>query len=260
MTDWLQGLPAYGSGIVVIGGFVVLTIVIGSIISRVFSHEVRLEHNDLAGFILAVIGVVYAVLLAFVAVTVWERFEAAETRSYEEASSLSLVYRDADDFPQAREIRSALRTYVKLVAEEEWPAMARGQQSAQADTLIEQIDRMIRHLDVKTMKEVDVHQQMLVAMDQALRDRDTRLTMSATGISAIMWMVLVLGAVVTVAFTYLFGYKHSPMRNVMAGSLGLLIGLVLFLTVSLDYPFRGGITIGPDAFEDLHATFQSIGP
>ena len=60
-----------------------------------------------------------------------------------------------------------------------------------------------------------------------------------------MWLVLMLGAVVTVAFTYLFGSKHGPMRSVMAGALGLLIGLVLFLTVSLDYPFRGGITDRP---------------
>ncbi len=110
------------------------------------------------------------------------------------------------------------------------------------------------------MGQEDVHQQMLVAMDQALRDRDVRLTMSSTGISDVMWLVLMLGAVVTVAFTYLFGYKHGPMRSIMAGSLGLLIGLVLFLTVSLDYPFKGGITVGPEAFEDLHATFRSIGP
>ena len=260
MMEWVQGLPVYGSGLLIVGGFVVLTVVIGSIVSRLFPQQIRLEHNDLAGFILAVIGVVYAVLLAFVAVTVWERFEAAETRSYEEASSLALVYRDADDFPQSEAIRSALRSYTKLVAEDEWPAMAHGRQSAEADALIEQIDRMVRQLDVKSMRQEDVHQQMLVALDQALRDRDTRLTMSSTGISAIMWLVLMLGAVVTVAFTYLFGYKHGPMRSVMAGSLGLLIGLVLFLTVSLDYPFKGGITIGPEAFEDLHATFQSIGP
>ena len=260
MTEWIQTLPIYGSGILIVGGFVALTVVIGSIVAKVFPQQIRLEHNDLAGFILAVIGVVYAVLLAFVAVTVWERFEAAETRSYEEASALSLVYRDADDFPQSEPIRTALRTYVRLVADDEWAAMQRGQQSAEADAMIEQIDHMVRQLDIRSMRQEDVHQQMLVAMDQALRDRDTRLTMSATGISPVMWMVLMLGAVVTVAFTYLFGYKHGPMRSVMAGSLGLLIGLVLFLTVSLDYPFKGGITIGPEAFEDLHATFRSIGP
>jgi hypothetical protein len=256
----MQGLPVYGSGALIIGGFVLLTVVIGGIVARLFPQDVRLEHNDLAGFILAVIGVVYAVLLAFVAVTVWERFEAAETRSFEEASSLGVVYRDADDFPQREAIRAALRSYAKLVAEDEWPAMAHGGQSPEADALVEQIDRTIRQLDVKSPRQADVHQQMLSAMDQALRDRDTRLTMSSTGISGVMWMVLLLGAVVTVAFTYLFGYRHGPIRGVMAGALGLLIGLVLFLTFSLDFPFKGGITIGPDAFEDLHATFRSIGP
>lgn len=260
MMGWVQSLPVYESGLLIIGGFVALTVIIGTIVSKMFPQQVRLEHNDLAGFILAVIGVVYAVLLAFVAVTVWERFEAAETRSYEEASALSLVYRDADDFPQSQAIRSALRSYTKVVAEDEWPAMAHGGQSPEADALIEQLDRTVRQLDVRSMRQEDVHQQMLVAMDQALRDRDVRLTMSSTGISSVMWLVLMLGAVVTVAFTYLFGYKHGPMRGAMAGSLGLLIGLVLFLTVSLDYPFKGGITIGPEAFEDLHATFRSIGP
>jgi Protein of unknown function (DUF4239) len=260
MMDWIQGLPVYGSGFLIVGGFVLITVIIGGIVSRLFPQQIRLEHNDLAGFILAVIGVVYAVLLAFVAVTVWERFEAAETRSYEEASALSVVYRDADDFAQAEQIRSSLRTYATLVATDEWPAMAHGHESSAAAALIEQIDRMVRRLPVTSMRQEDVHQQMLAAMDQALRDRDVRLTMSATGISTVMWLVLLLGAVVTVGFTYLFGYKHGPMRSVMNGSLGLLIGLVLFLTVSLDYPFKGGITIGPEAFSDLHATFQAIGP
>lgn len=257
---WIQSLPVFWSGVLIVGGFVALTVGIGTIVSKLFPQQVRLEHNDLAGFILAVIGVVYAVLLAFVAVTVWERFEAAETRSYEEASALSVVYRDADDFPQGRQIRSLLRSYATLIAEDEWSAMARGTQSPEAGALIERIDRSVRQLDIRSLRQEDVHQQMLGAMDLALRDRDVRLTMSSTGISDVMWLVLLLGAVVTVAFTYLFGYRHGAMRSVMAGSLGLLIGLVLFLTVSLDYPFKGGITVGPEAFEDLHATFRSIGP
>ena len=59
-----------------------------------------MEHNDLGGFILAVIGVIYAVLLAFVAIGVWERFQLAEARTYEEAGALTTVYRDAGSFPQ----------------------------------------------------------------------------------------------------------------------------------------------------------------
>lgn len=260
MITWIESLPVYGSGVLIVGGFVTVTVLIGLTIAKFLPQQVRAEHNDLAGFILAVVGVVYAVLLAFVAVTVWERFEMAETRSYEEASALGVVYRNADDFPQSGQIRAALREYAKLVETDEWPAMARGQQSEEADALIEAIDRTVRQLPVSTMRQEDVHQQMLASLDLALRDRDIRLSMDATGINPLMWLILTVGAIVTVSFTYLFGYKHETMRLVMAGSLGLLIGLVLYLTVVLDYPFRGGITVGPEAFAILRETFHAIGP
>jgi hypothetical protein len=97
----------------------------------------------------------------------------------------------------------------------------------------------------------DVHAQMLSAMDTALADRETRLTIDFIGINSIMWTVLVAGAYITVAFTYLFGFERTLMQQLMIGGLSLTIGLVLFLVVGLDYPFRGSIAVGPDAFYTL---------
>jgi hypothetical protein len=67
--------------------------------------------------------------------------------------------------------------------------------------------------------------------------------------------VLVLGAVVTVAFTYLFGFERAIMQQLMIGGLSLLIGLVLFLVMALDYPYRGTIAVQPEAFRMLLETF-----
>jgi hypothetical protein len=83
---------------------------------------------------------------------------------------------------------------------------------------------------------------------------------TATGINGIMWAVLIAGAVVTVGFTYLFGFKQTIMQQLMIGSLSILIGLVLFLTVALDYPFKGGIVVQPEAFENALWVFRAIGP
>ena len=76
---WLESLPTLLAGIVIVGGFIVTTLIMGLIVARFTSDEVRSAHNDRAGFILAVIGVVYAVLLGFVAIGVGERFDAAQT-------------------------------------------------------------------------------------------------------------------------------------------------------------------------------------
>jgi hypothetical protein len=259
LIAWLESLSTLSAGILIVGGFVVSTLVFGYLVATFTSTEVRSAHNDRAGFILAVIGVVYAVLLAFVAIGVWERFEEAEVRSYDEAGALATVYRDADSFPNSGELRAMLRGYVRSVIDQEWPRMRRGERPEGSNVLLERIDRVVRGLPVTSTREADVHSAMLSAMDSALMDRETRLTVDFMGINGIMWVVLIAGAYVTVAFTYLFGFDRTVMQQLMIGGLSLMIGLVLFLVMALDYPFRGSIAVGPEAFVDLLATWNGGG-
>lgn len=251
MISWLQSLPTFAAGVLVVGGFVALALAVGYLVSKFTSKEIRTAHNDRAGFILAVIGVVYAVLLAFVAIGVWERFQVAESRAYDEAGSIATVYRDAESFPQGARLRATLRAYVRSVINVEWPRMARGQRSALSNELLDDADRQLRNLPVPSLRLSNIHAQMLAAMDGALMDREARLTMDASGMNHIMWVVLIVGAIVTVAFTYLFGFDQTLMQELMIGGLSFLIGLMLFLIVALDYPFRGSIAVTPEAFRAL---------
>jgi hypothetical protein len=259
VIEWLGGLSTLAAAVVVIGGFVVIALVIGLLVLRFTSTEIRTAHNDRAGFIFAVLGVIYAVLLAFVAVGTWERFQQAEARTYEEAEALAEVYRDAGSFVGGDALRATLKSYVESVIKDSWPEMGRGYVPKTADALLETLDRNLRALPVTSRRLEDIHTEMLTAMDTALADRESRVTMDASGINAIMWIVLVVGAFLTVGFTYLFGFDHTIMQVLMVGGLSLMMSLVLFLIVALDYPFRGSIAIGPDAFQALLESFRVIG-
>jgi len=260
MIDWLEGLSTLQAGIVVVGGFVSLSLVVGYLVGRFTSHEIRTAHNDRAGFILAVIGVIYAVLLAFVAIGVWDRFQQAQAGSFEEADALATVYRDAGSFAGGARLRGILRAYASSVANEEWDRMRRGERIEISSPLLEQADREIRAFSAPSGRLADIQSHMLSAIDTALGARETRLTVYAHGINAILWMVLIVGAIVTVGFTYLFGFDKTLMQQLMIGGLSFLIGLVLFMIVALDFPFRGGIAVGADAFRGLLETFAAIGP
>jgi hypothetical protein len=260
MVEWLDAVPAIVSGSIIVAGFVAVSLGIAFVVDRLSPRELRIEHNDLAGFILAVIGVIYAVLLAFVTIGVWERFEVAESRSYEEAAALTAIYRDAGSFEQGREVRAAVRTYVEGLLADEWPRMQRGEESQRVDGQIEHIDAMVRGLRVTSQSRQDVHDQMLAELSVALGDRDARLSEDATGINGVMWVVLALGAFVTIGFTSLFGFRRDVMQFVMIGALALLIGLVLFLAIALNYPYRGAVTIDPKAFHTALRTFDALGP
>ena len=116
--EWLWGILLVGA--------MVLLAVAGSLLARRWvGAEVLKLNNEVAGFIYAVIGVVYAVLLGFTAIIVWEQYDKAKAVVEQEANELADLHRDAQTFPDEvrRELETRLRTYARLVAEKEWPAM-----------------------------------------------------------------------------------------------------------------------------------------
>jgi hypothetical protein len=197
-------------------------------------------------------------LLAFVAIGVWERFEAAETRSYDEAEALATIYRDAENFPAGGALRNLVKVYARSIIDVEWPDMRNGEKTRISDALMERIGRDVRGLDADSPRLQNLQGRMLVAVETAWNDRQTRLTIDFMGINPILWLVLILGAYITVAFTYLFGWDATVMQQLMIGGLSLMIGLVIFLVMALDYPFRGTIAVNPDAFEALLRTLNAL--
>jgi heme/copper-type cytochrome/quinol oxidase subunit 2 len=258
VSAWIESLPSPISGTIVVGTFVVLALVLTFATDRLTPRLVRREHNDLTGFILAVVGVIYAVLLAFVTIGVWERYEQAAARTFDETGMLTVAYRDADVFPQSAELRSTIRAYAEAVVDDEWPKMRDGEASQRADALMERVDRIVRTLPARSPSQQNVHAQMLSAINQAQNDRDARLSEDAGGVNELLWIVLVAGAVITIAFTFLFGFRNIAMHLLSTGGLALLIGLVLFVAIAMNYPYRGGITVPAEAFHSALHEFSSL--
>ncbi|HET9029364.1 MAG TPA: DUF4239 domain-containing protein [Candidatus Aquilonibacter sp.] len=258
LVAFFDSLPVTLEALIVIGGFVFISVGVARLVERLVPRDLLREHNDLTGFTFAVVGVIYAVLLGFVAIGVWERYSAAESNTYVEAAALTSVYRDAAEFPGSARLRSDIRAYTQDVITRAWPEMHRGIESSTNDVEAERIARDVANLTPRDMRESDLHQHMIASMAATLAARDQRLSEGATGLNGVMWGIVVVGGFITVAFTYLFGFKNSKMQMAMIGTLALLIGLELFLTMSLDYPFQGTIAVAPDAFHRALHAFDAI--
>jgi H+/Cl- antiporter ClcA len=79
-----------------IGTTVLLSIAGTLLVRRLIGVDILERHNEVAGFIYAAIGVVYAVLLGLAAITVWERYDRAQASVEQEANDLADLYRDAE--------------------------------------------------------------------------------------------------------------------------------------------------------------------
>src|SRR5829696_5298167 len=96
------------------------------------------EHTDVAGYVYAVIGVIYAVVLALVVIAAWEEYRNAREAVADEASAVLNLARAANGWPAGDrdEVESALIAYARQVVDVEWPAMAEGDFGPTADTVM----------------------------------------------------------------------------------------------------------------------------
>ena len=85
-------MPTAAYGVLIV--LVIVLVAVGGLVlvQRVFPSALRQKHNDVAGFIYAVVGIVYAVLLALVVVAAWEEHEAAKGTVDSEANELAELY------------------------------------------------------------------------------------------------------------------------------------------------------------------------
>ena len=86
--------------------------------------------------------------------------------------------------------------------------------------------------------------------------RRERLLAASEGLPTILWDVLIGGSVITIAFTYLFGLDSTMVHTLMVAALAVVLSLSLFTIAALDYPFRGDVSIHPDAFEQVLERFH----
>jgi hypothetical protein len=112
-------------------------------------------------------------------------------------------------------------------------------------------------MDPRTEAEQVLYDQGLTRMHELSDARRIRLLDASEGIPPVLWVVQVVGGIVTVTFTYLFGLKSNWAHALMVATLALVVAGMLFTIISLDYPFADGAHIPPDALESVLRRFES---
>jgi hypothetical protein len=251
------------TGLLLIAVATVISVVGLVLVQRLVATERRKQHNDVAGFIYAVLGVSYAVLLGLMLIAVWEQWNAAEDTATEEANELAGIFWFAHALPQpeGRHIQELARSYAQVVVEEEWPLMEHGRASPKAWASLDELRGALLGLNPPTSAQQTPYDQARYneVLDQlhALGDaRRERLLAAGKGLPTILWLVLIGGGVITIAFTYLFGLESTVVHTLMVALLALIISLSLFTVAALDHPFQGDVRIHPAALEQDLQRFQ----
>lgn len=202
-------------------------------------------NNEVAGFKFAVVGVFYAVLLAFVVVAVWEDYRDTETAVRNEAKALSDLHQASYALPKdvGDTMRNHLVSYAEQVRDIEWPAMAKGQASDRAARDLHNLGEAILLGKAEQLKDVALYHHVLNLLTLLNDNRNERLDSSDGTVPGVLWLVLIAGALITLGYPSFFGSSNITAQVLMTAALAALVALTAFVAVVLDYPFTGDVRI-----------------
>ncbi len=221
-----------------------------TLVRRRYTYSVLVKNNEVAGFKFATLGVIYAVLLGFAIVSVWEKFSEAELLVLREAGASATLFRlSSGDEPEAVATRSRLRAYLASVVEEEWMLMASERESRiSGDSMKALYEATLRLADKRPLA---VGVELLRELGSITEARRGRLYVARGVVSPALWSMLICGALVTVGFTYFFAMENLRAQTAMTGALAFIIFLGLFVIISYDHPFTGAVSVEASPLRSL---------
>ena len=220
-------------------------------LNRVWPRERRSEHNDLIGWQLGILGTTYAVILGFMLYTVWTNYVGAEQNVDLEATSLRNIFRLAEGLPEPQhaQIQNLCRTYATTVIQNDWPKMALNQVPNETHEINNAMWKTLMSVKTASPTQTIAEDHALFELSQLTEHRHTRLLESAFRIPDVLWFVLVIGAVVTIASASMFGSANMPLHAMQVLFFSLLVALVLLAIADINRPFQGAVHVSTYAFQ-----------
>jgi uncharacterized protein DUF4239 len=242
-------------------GLVSATSVVGLLGFRAVAPMAALHaaSNELGNY-LQTVGGIYAVLLAFVVYVVWGQFNEARGYLDREATALVDLHRTSSGLPSRSRaaIQNGLRDYVDAVLQDEWPAMACGDEATldRVAELLEHVWLAIHGCKPATQCQHTVYGEVLGRFNQLTDLRTSRLSAARARIPIAMTILLCSGAVLTVGSVYLLAFDELWLHALVTAALAGAIAHILFLIRDLDDAFAGDWQVAKAPFERARKNFE----
>jgi len=222
-------------------------------------EALKIDH-EVTTALIAVLGTLYAIVLGMVVVDALAHREQAEIMESTEANALATLMHLSRTLPipQRRAIMRPELDYCEAVINREWEMMNKGtapeRDSVEAfNTLWEKTTAF----EPQTNRETNIHNCMLGAMTDFSNSRRFRIVSCKHGLPALLWLILIVGGICTIAFTYFFGAQKAKLQMIMTSIVAFMLCLNVLLVFFYSCPYKGDMRIEPTALEHVRDLLRS---
>jgi len=254
MADWLLNLPLLAMAVVVFLAAYSIAGAVHVVVAKLAATEWVRAFKGVSPGMLPPLGILFALLVGFIAVEVWNNFDKAKTAVATEASALRAVILLAETFPQEQKARlhSQINRHIETAVNQEWQEMAqqRATLSLLPTALIEALHGTL------AMKPADdsvsyAQPEVIRALHTALDARRQRIVVSEAAVGSVKWVGILLQGLCTLLA---IAIVHSENRRACAISLTLFatgIALSVLLIAAYSRPFTGSNSVKPELLKQV---------
>ena len=229
-----------------------------ALLNRVWPVKNRKALNEVNAWQMGVLGTTYGVILGFMLFTVWNDFRAAEIDVALEAASLLNVHNIAAGLPSPE--REAMRQltvkYAEATVNQEWPAMHNQQENHAAGLVLGQMWQVLTVAQSKNPEETNSIDHVTTAMTALADRRRLRQEQHENQLPKVLWILLVVGGLVTVTSSCLLGNDKKWLHYGQVVALTFVVAVTLTAIADLARPFEGAVNVAPTALQRALAVMQ----
>jgi hypothetical protein len=253
MVEFFFELPLIVSGLVIVGAFCLFAIGGLLLVRRFVLPHLHIHHEDghFSGTMVHSVMVFYGLALALIAVNVFETYADVSKIVSLEATSTAMLYRDVSGYPEPirSQLQKELRDYVFNVIHEDWPLQAHGKVPNGGVERMDRFQSLLVTFEPATESQKLLHAETLRAYNNLIQAQRMRLDAVLTHLPGVMWTVIVLGALISLSASFFFNVEDVRVHAILVTLLAIFIGLVIFMTLALDWPFIGDLGVSADPYQ-----------
>jgi hypothetical protein len=111
-------------------------------------------------------------------------------------------------------------------------------------------------MDEKSVPNRELYSESLRGINKLAEYRRLRVFSGNNTIPSIIWVVLLIGGLITVSYTYLLGVRNIRAQYLMTAALTVTVTLILVLIYILDHPFTGASSVSLKPLQEVIEIMQ----
>jgi len=264
MLDFMFDIPLLLAGSLIIGSLCFFTLAGLMLVRRKVLPrlEIHREDAELTGAMMQSVMMFYGLAVALIAVSVWQTYSDTQKIVSGEATAIAVLYRDVSTYPEPRRslLQGTLKDYTRYVIDEAWPKQRQGIVPFGGVPRMNRLQAQLSDFEPVSEGQKLMHGEALYSFNRLMEARRLRLDAVHTGVPGIMWGVIIIGACISLTTSFFFKVGDVRLHYTLVGLLAAFIGLVMFMVLALDRPFRGDLGLSPEPYQLIYDQLMAPKP